>query len=118
MSAKSPKITNRSRTIQCALDILLAHNLISQTHIENDMYYTWTDMGKIACPRYADPWPGYPKSPIEWATAMANNTERHCIVCGRDCFRKWVGADNNKQCICTSCYRNYKMDDNGDAVLR
>jgi hypothetical protein len=66
--------------------------------------YAWTVAGKLACSRWAN------STPMSWARAMMEGTERHCISCGRDLYRKPVGAHFTKgpkalknRCVCMAC---------------
>ncbi len=60
--------------------------------------YTWTPEGKIACfrNRYT--------TPMAWAANIAEGA-RHCIVCGRDCYRLkvWAQVKGKPGVVCMSC---------------
>jgi hypothetical protein len=67
--------------------------------------YRWTVAGKEACFRYAN------STPMAWARAMHEGNERHCASCGKDLYRKQVGAAILKgpaalrnRCICLTCH--------------
>ena len=60
--------------------------------------YVWTLEGKEACWRYEY------TTPMAWADQMHSKRERHCIICGRDCYRKKVWASNGRvKCVCMVC---------------
>lgn len=61
-------------------------------------YYVWTPEGKDACFRSAY------TTPMSWAGDIHAERTRHCIACGRDCYRKKVWAhDGAFRCVCMTC---------------
>ena len=60
--------------------------------------YYWTLEGREACWRYQY------STPMAWAIEMYYKRQRHCVVCGRDCYRKKVWAsDGTFRCVCMVC---------------
>lgn len=60
--------------------------------------YVWTKEGREACFRWRY------STPMSWAEEMYHKRVRHCVVCGRDCFRKKVWANYGRMvCVCMTC---------------
>lgn len=64
----------------------------------NRIVYSFTPEGKEACfrNRYA--------TPMSWAEDIQKGA-RHCVVCGRDLYRKkvWAQIQDKPRCVCMSC---------------
>ena len=61
-------------------------------------YYKWTPEGRVACFRYQH------TTPMAWAEQWHLNHLRHCVVCGKDCYKKKVWAqDYEFRCVCVAC---------------
>lgn len=60
--------------------------------------YTWTPEGKRACFRSQH------STPMAWAADIHFENTRHCVVCGRDCYRQKVWASDGRfRCVCMVC---------------